>query len=108
MKKRKSILPVIICLGMILSACGGEKETDTSSLFESMETESAVAEDQAASAPVEYETADGYMGSFLLASDRDKIDTTNEYGVFYKVVYSASFLNFWFQKIPCAVLHIVR
>lgn len=41
-------------------------------------------------APVEYETADGYMGSFLLASDRDKIDTTNDYGVFYRVVYRAT------------------
>ena len=29
------------------------------------------------SAPVEYETGDGFMGSFLLASDRDRIDTTN-------------------------------
>ncbi len=41
-------------------------------------------------APVEYETADGVMGSFLLASDRDKIDTTNDYGVFYRVIYEAS------------------
>ena len=43
-----------------------------------------------ASVPVEYETADGFMSSFLLASDRDKIDTTNDYGVFYRVVYEAS------------------
>ena len=42
------------------------------------------------SVPVEYETADGFMSSFLLASDRDKIDTTNDYGVFYRVVYEAS------------------
>ena len=41
-------------------------------------------------APVEYETADGVMGSFLLASDRDKIDTTNDYGVLYRVVYKAT------------------
>ena len=42
------------------------------------------------SAPVEYETADGFMSSFLLASDRELIDTTNDYGVFYRVVYEAS------------------
>ncbi len=40
-------------------------------------------------APVEYETADGFMGSFLLSSDRDKIDTTSDYGVLYRVVYQA-------------------
>ena len=43
----------------------------------------------APSAPVEYETGDGFMGSFLLASDRDRIDTTNDYGVLYRVVYKA-------------------
>ncbi|MCR5558486.1 MAG: hypothetical protein K6F75_13115 [Butyrivibrio sp.] len=42
------------------------------------------------SVPVENETADGFMGSFLLASDKDKIDTTNEYGVLYRVIYDAS------------------
>ncbi len=42
------------------------------------------------SAPVELETADGFMASFLLASDRDLIDTTNDYGVFYRVIYAAS------------------
>ena len=30
------------------------------------------------------------MSSLLLAFDRDKIDTTNDYGVFYRVVYEAS------------------
>lgn len=45
------------------------------------------------SAPVEYETADGFMSSFLIASDRDLIDTTNDYGVFYRVVYEASLEN---------------
>ena len=30
------------------------------------------------------------MSAFLLASDRDLIDTTNEYGVFYRIVYEAS------------------
>nr|WP_297709239.1 hypothetical protein [uncultured Butyrivibrio sp.] len=46
--------------------------------------------DNSSLAPTEYETADGFMGSFLLASDRDKIDTTNDYGVFYRVIYEAS------------------
>lgn len=41
-------------------------------------------------APVEYETADGFMSSFLLSTERDKIDTTNEYGTFYRVIYEAS------------------
>ena len=30
------------------------------------------------------------MSSFLLASDRELIDTANDYGVFYRVVYEAS------------------
>jgi len=46
--------------------------------------------EDSSSAPVEYETADGFMSSFLLASDRDMIDTTNDYGEFYRVVYEAS------------------
>ena len=36
------------------------------------------------------QTADGFMSSFLLSTERDKIDTTNEYGTFYRVVYEAS------------------
>ena len=46
--------------------------------------------ENSASAPAEYETADGFMSSFLLSTERDKIDTTNEYGTFYRVVYEAS------------------
>lgn len=42
------------------------------------------------SAAVEYETADGYMGSFLLSSEKDKIDTANDYGELYRVVYNAT------------------
>ena len=42
------------------------------------------------SEPVVDETADGYMGSFLLSSQKDKIDTTNDYGEFYRVIYKAS------------------
>ena len=30
------------------------------------------------------------MSSFLLSAERDKIDTTNEYGTFYRVIYEAS------------------
>ena len=47
-------------------------------------------ETDSSSVPVEYETSDGFMASFLLSSDRDKIGTTNDYGVFYRVVYEAS------------------
>ena len=46
--------------------------------------------DDSSSVPVENETADGFMGSFLLSSDRGKIGTTNEYGVLYRVIYEAS------------------
>ena len=46
--------------------------------------------ESSSSAPVEYETADGFMSSFLLASDRERIGTANDYGVFYRVVYQAS------------------
>ena len=55
---------------------------------ETAPSEQAAQADDAA--PVTYEDADGFMGSFLLSSDRDKIDTTDEYGVFYRVVYQTS------------------
>ena len=128
MKKMKRIVPLIICMAAILSACGKEKaeETETpvveimlddqrtvtadssekteesddasgsveketaESGEEAATAEKETAESDEASAPVEYETADGFMGSFLLASYRDLIDTTNEYGVLYRVVYKAS------------------
>ena len=111
MKKRNIVIPVILCVAALLAACGKEKTEETSSLFEAVETEApaqqdtvaqpaqeeteevsaeVASEDRVDSAPVEYETADGFMGSFLLASDRDKIDTTNDYGVFYRVIYEAS------------------
>ncbi len=54
------------------------------------QNDSTSAESNSSSVPVEYETADGFMASFLLSSDRDKIDTTNDYGVLYRVVYDAS------------------
>lgn len=46
--------------------------------------------DNSSSVSVENETSDGFMGSFLLASDRDMIDTTNDYGELYRVIYEAS------------------
>ena len=69
-------------------------ETETTSLPDTSNqteqpNESAHSENMP-SAPIELETADGFMASFLLASDRNLIGTTNEYGVFYKVVYEAS------------------
>ena len=38
----------------------------------------------------EYEKADGVYGAYLKVSDKDKIGTTNEAGVFYEIVYDAS------------------
>ena len=104
MKKRKAVALIILCVAALLSACGKGKPAEPSSPVETAEAEAASLPDTskqseqlnvsfsdgAPSAPVEYETADGFMSSFLLASDRDLIDTTNEYGVFYRIVYEAS------------------
>ncbi len=105
MKKGKAVVLTIVCLTMLLSACGKGKTAEPSSPVETTEAETASLPDTSnqpeqvtdttstedePSAPVEYETADGFMSSFLLASDRDLIDTTNDYGVFYRIIYEAS------------------
>ena len=105
MRNRKAVVLIILCLTILLSACGKGKTTEPSSPVEPVETETTSMPDilhqheqmndissseSDPSAPVEYETADGFMSSFLLASDRELIDTTNDYGVFYRVVYEAS------------------
>lgn len=105
MKKGKTVVLTILCLITLLSACGKGKTAEPSSPVETMEAETTAlpestnqpeqvtdisSSEDKPSAPVEYETADGFMSSFLLASDRDLIDTTNEYGVFYRIVYEAS------------------
>ena len=105
MRKRKAVVLIILCLTTLLSACGKGKTTEPSSSVEQIATETTSMPDilqqheqmndissseSDPSAPVEYETADGFMSSFLLASDRELIDTTNDYGVFYRVVYEAS------------------
>ena len=105
MRNRKAVVLIILCLTTLLSACGKGKTTEPSSPVEPVETETtslpdilqqheqmnAISSSESnPSAPVEYETADGFMSSFLLASDRELIDTTNDYGVFYRVVYEAS------------------
>ena len=105
MRRRKAVVLIILCLTILLSACGKGKTTEPSSPVEPIETETTSMPDilqqheqmndissseSNPSAPVEYETADGFMSSFLLASDRKLIDTTNDYGVFYRVVYEAS------------------
>lgn len=105
MKKGKPVVLTILCLTMLLSACGKGKTAEPSSPVETTEAETASLPDTSnqpeqvtdttssedePSAPVEYETADGFMSSFLLASDRDLIDTTNDYGVFYRIIYEAS------------------
>ena len=104
-RNRKAVVLIILCLTTLLSACGKGKTTEPSSPVEPVETETTSMPDilqqheqmndissseSNPSAPVEYETADGFMSSFLLASDRELIDTTNDYGVFYRVVYEAS------------------
>jgi len=63
---------------------------DTSAPADSEQESEEILSADDTSVPAEYETADGFMSSFLLASDRDKIDTTNDYGVLYRVVYEAS------------------
>ena len=105
MRNRKAVVLIILCLTILLSACGKGKTTEPSSPVEPVETETTSMPDilqqheqmndissseSNPSAPVEYETADGFMSSFLIASDRELIDTTNDYGVFYRVVYEAS------------------
>lgn len=105
MKKGKTVVLTILCLTMLLSACGKGKTAEPSLPVETTEAETAplldtsnqpeqvtdtTSSEDEPSAPVEYETADGFMSSFLLASDRDLIDTTNDYGVFYRIIYEAS------------------
>ena len=105
MRKRKAVVLIILCVSTLLSACGKGKTAEPSAPVEPTETETASvpgtsqqseqlndtsSSESKPSAPVEYETADGFMSSFLLASDRELIDTTNDYGVFYRVVYEAS------------------
>lgn len=46
--------------------------------------------DSSSSVSVENETSDGFMGSFLLASNKNMIDTTNDYGELYRVIYEAT------------------
>lgn len=105
MNGRKAVVLIILCLTTLLSACGKGKVTEPTTPVEPIEAETTSvpgtlqqseqlndisSSEGNPSAPVEYETADGFMGSFLLASDRELIDTTNDYGVFYRVVYEAS------------------
>ena len=105
MRNRKAVVLIILCLTILLSACGKGKTPEPSPPVETTETETTSMPDilqqheqmndissseSNPSAPVEYETADGFMSSFLLASNRELIDTTNDYGVFYRVVYEAS------------------
>ena len=105
MKKRITLVLTILCLSMLLTACGTGKTAEPGAPLETMRAEATAMPDAAnqaeqpnevsspedePAAPLEYETADGFMGSFLLASDRALIDTTNEYGVFYRVVYEAA------------------
>lgn len=105
MKKNTAVVLTILCAAALLSACGKGKPAEASLPLEPAEAEAAsvpgtsqqaepldeqASSESSSSAPVEYETADGFMSSFLLASDRERIGTANDYGVFYRVVYEAS------------------
>ncbi|MBQ1791861.1 MAG: hypothetical protein II008_16915, partial [Oscillospiraceae bacterium] len=105
MKKKTAVILTILFAAAILSACGRGKTAEPSLPLEPAEAETASVPDtsqqseqlneqssseSSPSAPVEYETADGFMSSFLLASDRELIGTANDYGVLYRVVYEAS------------------
>ena len=105
MKKRITVVMTILCLTMLLAACGKGKTSEPGSPVETIGAETASlpgtsnqaeqvtdisSSEDKPSAPVEYETADGFMSSFLLASDRDLIDMTNDYGIFYRIIYEAS------------------
>ena len=105
MKKNTAVVLTILCAAALLSACGRGKTAEPSLPLAPAEAETAsvpgtsqqtepldeqASSESSSSAPVEYETADGFMSSFLLASDRERIGTANDYGVFYRVVYEAS------------------
>ena len=105
MKKKNAVVLTILCAAALLSACGRGKPAEASLPVAPAEAEAAsvpgtsqqaepldeqASSESSSSAPVEYETADGFMSSFLLASDRERIGTANDYGVFYRVVYEAS------------------
>ena len=43
---RKSIVPVVLCVVAILTACGGSKAEESASIFETVETEIARQEEK--------------------------------------------------------------
>ena len=104
-EKRKTLILAVLCAASLLSACCKTAPAAPAQPTATPAAETAAPQEQAqqpapqeetaapqadAAAPVEYETADGFMASFLRASDRELIGTFNEYGVFYRVVYAAS------------------
>ena len=48
-------------------------------------------DDDAATAAIVQETADGFYGATMQASEKDKVGTQDDYGVFYKIVYDGHF-----------------
>ncbi|RKM62210.1 hypothetical protein D6855_01965 [Butyrivibrio sp. CB08] len=70
MKKRNVIVPVLLCVATLMSACGKKNTTETTSLFEPMSTETesqqetpaqpdVITEDQAYAAVINYNKAIG-------------------------------------------------
>ncbi|MBE5826663.1 MAG: hypothetical protein E7307_08505 [Butyrivibrio sp.] len=58
---------------------------------ESGATEAEVSTEAEETVATEEETSDGVWGATLMESDKDKIGTTNEYGLLYTVIYKGEF-----------------
>lgn len=74
------------------AGAGSEVAEDSESGAETDEasgSETEAASESAADVPDEVETGDGVYSGYLRASDRNLIGTTNEYGIFYAIVYQA-------------------
>ncbi len=70
MKKRKVIVPLLLCVAVLVTACGEEKESEDSSVFETMSVETqsqqetaadtgVITEEQAYAAVINYNKAIG-------------------------------------------------
>ena len=63
---------------------------DIQAVAEQMYKGGDTASGNSSEAPEETEASDGFYGAYLMASDRDKIDTADEWGVMNKIVYKAT------------------
>ncbi|MBQ6408789.1 MAG: hypothetical protein IJJ64_12220 [Butyrivibrio sp.] len=117
---KKLLSAVLLCGALALTGCGGEatsSESDEAVLFESISgeenpsseapveqgaldeskaeqensSEESALEETSGDVTVEEETSDGVFGAYLMKADKDKIGTTNEYGLLYTVIYAGEF-----------------